>query len=148
MNTTHTIDAHDVQQGLAALKEKGYVVFENAMGDEDLRHFLSEYDRIMAHERDHPFDPGDGPPSGDDDEMAEYLADAYKIDEDELARVLKRIRHTRAQNHGTPWPVPAEPAGPLVSVQNAFNDVPIHLFEASVKIGTVFFPERDYPPFL
>ena len=119
MNTTQTLGAHQVQQGLESLKQTGYVIFENVLRGDDLQHFMSEYDRIMAYERDHPFDPGDGPSLPDDDQMTKYLADAYKIDEDELARVLKRIRHTRAENHGTPWPVPAE------KVSHSFLQMPI-----------------------
>ena len=119
MNATRTLDAHDIQPGLASLREKGYVVFENVISDDDLQQFSSQYDRIMVHERDHPFDPGDGPPAPDDDEMAKYLADAYKIDDNELARVLKRIRHTRAENHDTPWPVPAE------KVSHSFLQMPL-----------------------
>lgn len=119
MNEANTLNIHSAQEGLEFLKQNGYVIFENVLSDEDLQKFSSAYDDIMAYERDHPFDPGDGPPSADDEAMAKYLVGAYKIDDDELARVMKRIRHTRAENHDTPWPVSAE------KVSHSFLQMPL-----------------------
>ena len=40
--------------------------------------------------------------------MEAYLKDSYQISEAEQARLMRRIRHSRAQNQGTPWPVPLQ----------------------------------------
>ena len=59
------------KDALDSLMQAGYVVIENVLGNEELRHFSSAYDDIMTQEREAPFDPGDGPESPDDMEMVE-----------------------------------------------------------------------------
>ena len=39
------------------------------------------------------------------DQLESYLSESYTVSREELTRLLQRIRHTRAANHGTPWPV-------------------------------------------
>jgi hypothetical protein len=92
MNTFKAADRNR-KDALDSLMQTGYVVIENVLGNEDLRHFSSAYDDIMAREKEAPFDPGDGPESPDDGEMADYLGQAYKIDQTEIDRLMKRIRH-------------------------------------------------------
>ena len=93
---------------LEHLKEHGYVVFEGMLSEEVRERITSSFDDILAREREAPFDPGDGPGSPDDEAMREYLERSYHPSDDELERVMKRIRWTRAQNQGMPWPVGAD----------------------------------------
>lgn len=90
------------------LKDRGYVVIEGMLPKDELEQISDEVDEILALEREHPFEPEDGPSSPDDAAMEEYMAKSYKISDAEHARVMRRIRHSRAESYGTPWPVPPE----------------------------------------
>ena len=87
------------------LLEQGFVVIENVLGSNELGRATAEIDRIMACERSDPIVSGDGPARSDDNATAVFLRKNYSIDEPELQRMLRRIRHTRARNLDTPWPV-------------------------------------------
>ncbi|MBP87952.1 MAG: hypothetical protein CMJ64_14715 [Planctomycetaceae bacterium] len=87
------------------LLENGFVVIENVLCSEELECLTNEVNRIMAGERSDPIVAGDGPERADDEEIATFLRSNYSICDDELQRMLSRIRHTRAQNLDTSWPV-------------------------------------------
>ena len=116
-------EARQGTQVLSYLEEHGVAVIESMLTPKELERYRNDLDEIMARERDVPFDPGDGPECPDDAAMEAYLAKSYRINEAELARMMKRIRHTRAQNHGTPWPVEA------TRVNHSFLHVPTLLDE-------------------
>lgn len=97
----------DLQDAVNHLREHGFAVIESMLDEENLSEVRQSIDEMMAAERAAPFDPGDGPSSADDEAMEAYMAGAYKVSKAERARILKRIRHTRAENHNTPWPVEA-----------------------------------------
>jgi ectoine hydroxylase-related dioxygenase (phytanoyl-CoA dioxygenase family) len=63
-------------------------------------------DDLCARERSFPYDPGDGPPATEDSQIEGFLSRSYLLTDIELARTMRRIRYTRAQNLGTSWPVP------------------------------------------
>jgi hypothetical protein len=115
-----TNDEHR-QKALQHLGEQGFAVIESILTDAELREIRQAVEEIMAREREAPFDPGDGPTTQDDAAMEAYLAEAYKVSTAELARIVKRIRHTRAQSHGTPWPVNAS------QVNHNFMHIPLLL---------------------
>ena len=109
------------QEALQHLGEHGFAVIESMLTDVELREIRQAVEEMMACEREAPFDPGDGPTTQDDAAMESYLAEAYTASKAELARIVKRIRHTRTQNHGTPWPVNAS------QVNHNFMHIPLLL---------------------
>ena len=115
-----TIDGHR-QEALQHLGEHGFAVIESMLAEDELREIRQAVDEMMAREREAPFDPGDGPATPDDAAMEAYLGKAYKVSKAELARIMKRIRHARAGNHGTPWPVDA------AQVNHNFMHIPLLL---------------------
>ena len=115
-----TSDGHQ-EEIFHHLREHGFAVIESMLTDEELGEIRQAVEEMMARERQAPFDPGDGPASEDDVDMEAYLAEAYKISAAELSRNMKRIRHARAQNRGTPWPVEAS------QVHHNFMHVPLLL---------------------
>ena len=114
-------NAEDREEVLEHLGEHGFAVIKSLLTDAELRNIRNAVEEIMAGEREAPFEPGDGPATQDDAAMEDYLAQAYKVSDAELKRVMKRIRHTRAQNHGTPWPVNAP------QVNHNFMHIPLLL---------------------
>lgn len=117
-----TFDAvNDQQQILSHLHDQGYVVTRGLIDSAELQRISDSYDELMTREREMPFIPVDGPPTATDAEMEAYLAGAYKVSDAELARTMRRIRHTRAENYGTPWPVAAE------KVNHSFLHIPLLL---------------------
>ena len=103
MNTTTAVDTESV---LTHLTEQGYAVLEGVLSASDLQELRDRFDEIMTREREAPFLPGDGPSTLDDAALEEFFASSYTVSKAELARLMQRARYTRAQNHGTPWPVP------------------------------------------
>lgn len=115
-----TNEAHR-KEALEHLGEHGFAVIESMLTDAELQEIRSAVEEMMTRERESPFDPGDGPQTDDDAAMEAYLAEAYKLSNAELVRVVKRNRHARAQNHGTPWPVEAS------QVNHNFMHIPLFL---------------------
>ncbi len=95
----------DFEAALAHLNEHGYVVLKNVLPAEKVVALREAVDTLFAQEKENPFDPGDTASAPEDAEMEAYLAESYPVSEAELARLMRRVRHTRFLNHGTPWPV-------------------------------------------
>lgn len=89
------------------LNEDGFVVIEGLLPAATVADLKARADRIMAHERDHPFDPGDGPGLPGDERYCTSL-NIFEADRAEQERVIRRIRADRARAFDTPWPVPPE----------------------------------------
>ena len=106
--TAYSATDLDLESALGYLNEHGYVVIEGLLGQTELEQVRGEIEDIYAREREAPFDPGDGDETPDDAALEEYLFTGYKITEAERDRLMRRIRHTRELNHGTPWPVPPQ----------------------------------------
>ncbi len=69
-------------------------VVENLVDRATIADLKARVDRLLAHERAHPFDPGDGPAlPTDDGYCSEY--GPFVADKDEAERVKKRIRADR-----------------------------------------------------
>ncbi len=94
----------DVGPARLHLKKHGYAVIENLIDRETAAKLKARVELMLGHEREHPFDPGDGPalPS-DDGYCSEY--GPFVADKGEAERVKKRIRADRAREFNTPWPV-------------------------------------------
>ena len=90
------------------LLEQGYVVLEGVVPPHRVEKLRARVDEILTRESEHPFEPEDGPEGEQDQEIEEFLRGGYAVSEAELARIMRRVRHTRARNRGTPWSVPAE----------------------------------------
>ena len=123
-NVTTRYDASKNQHQAAAvehLQEHGYVIWEGMLSKHELQRITSDVEEILVRERETPFEPGDGPESPDDEAVRAYLADSYQSSEEEIARAMKRIRFTRAQNYATPWPVKAD------QVNHNFLHIPLLL---------------------
>lgn len=95
----------DLAEVARQLSREGYVVLESLLDRPELEELQFDIDDLLAREREEPFDPGDGPPATEDAEIESFLAESYLLSMEELARTMRRIRHTRAQNYNTPWPV-------------------------------------------
>ena len=95
----------DPKAAVNYLLEHGYVVVENMLEGGELEKLRSDVADIFASAREEPFAPGDGPAAPGDDELDAYMAESYMISDAERERVMKRIRHTRQEHMGTPWPV-------------------------------------------
>ena len=95
----------DFEAALTHLNEHGYVVLKNILPVEKVAAFREAVDSLFDQERENPFDPEEAPSAPEDAEIEAYFAEGYPVSEAELARLMRRIRHTRLLNHGTPWPV-------------------------------------------
>lgn len=102
-----------IDDALFHLGEYGHVVLENVLSQEEVIRIRDNVDDVAAQERQTPFEPGDGPAMSQDRALEEFLSDSYTVDRTELQRLLKRIRFTRAQSAGTPWPVKASEVSKL-----------------------------------
>lgn len=107
MSSSRALAASSADSARERLNADGFVVIEGLLPRETVRDLKQRVDAILAHERAHPFDPGDGPAAPGDErycgEYGPFLADAT-----EQARVMRRIRADRAREFNTPWPVPPE----------------------------------------
>ena len=97
-----------LQETLAHLSERGYAVIENALDADEVAHYRALLDELFERERRQPWSPEDGPAGPDDAQIEQFLRQSYDVSQTELARLMRRIRHTRALNRDTPWPVPPE----------------------------------------
>ena len=89
----------------AHLLEHGYVVLDGLIGADEVARLRASLDVLMARERTEPFDPGDGPAYAGEDEHVASLAGYWRPNVTERERLRRRLRHTRAENFDTPWPV-------------------------------------------
>ena len=78
------------------LAEQGYVVLQGVLSIAELQEIRAIVDEFLAREKEHPFEPEDGPPSTDDVATEKFFSDSYTVSRAELGRVMRRIRHTRA----------------------------------------------------
>jgi hypothetical protein len=88
------------------LADRGYTILEGVLTRSELEEIRSRLDELCAQEKGHPDEPEDGRSFPEDNAIEEFLAASYVLTKAELARTMRRIRHTRARNLDTPWPVP------------------------------------------
>ena len=107
----------------AQLSKQGFVVLEGLLEPDLLAELRSVLADLFARERETPYDPGDGPARPQDAEIRAYLAASYAVSDSELDRMLRRIRHTRAQNFDTAWPVELRKLNKtFIHIPNLFDD--------------------------
>ena len=102
---THRISTGQLESALTQLSQHGYAVIEGVLTKDEIQHYRGLAAELFERERREPFEPEDGPALPGDADIEVYLKESYRISEAEQARLMRRIRHTRAQNRGTPWPV-------------------------------------------
>lgn len=138
-------DATNIDQDavLDHLMEHGYVVVENMLVGDDLEEIKGAIAQQFAKERENPFDPGDGPEGLQDVEIREYFRENYTISEAELDRLMRRIRHPRAENMDTPWPVgPSELNKCFLHVPTVFD------YDDSPRIWNIPAKLKETPKFI
>ncbi len=89
----------------AKLLEHGYVVLEELISADQATRLRVGLEALMARERAEPFEPGDGPAYAGEHEHATRYAQDWRPSAAEQERLRRRLRHTRAENFDTPWPV-------------------------------------------
>ncbi len=102
------LELQTMNSTLDRLHEDGYAVVENVLSSEQVDQLRDTVDRLFEQERQAPFEPDDGPPLEGDDAIEAFLAAGYTASAEELSRIMQRIRRSRARDHATPWPVPAD----------------------------------------
>ncbi len=99
----------NVETAKSQLALQGYALIEGVLDNREVEALRDVMEEIFEHERQNPYDPGDGQALPDDDVMEKYIRESYSTtSKQELARVMRLIRHTREENHHTPWPVPPD----------------------------------------
>ena len=96
----------DVESAVHHLNEDGYILVEGMLNRDEVEEIRGEADDLMARERENPWLPEDGPKHPSDVDYREWVAKSYPVSEAELDRMMRRMRHSRALNLDTPWPVP------------------------------------------
>ena len=100
------MDATAVATGAQAkLLEHGYVVLEGLVSADEVARLRASLEELMARERAAPFQPEGGPAYAGEDEHATRFAQDWRPNAAEQERMRRRLRHTRAENFDTPWPV-------------------------------------------
>ena len=89
----------------AHLLEHGYVVLEGLLSAAEVARLRASLEALMEQERAVPFEPGDAQAYAGEDEHVAYVARYWRPNDAERERIRRRLRHTRAQNFDTPWPV-------------------------------------------
>ncbi len=88
------------------LLEHGYVVLEGLISADELTRLRVALGGLMARERAEPFEPGDGPAYAEEEHATRYAQKTWaRQSASENERLRRRLRHTRAENFDTPWPV-------------------------------------------
>ena len=104
------------------LNQEGYAILGGVLEAKQLSQWRSLLDELLIQERETPFEPQDGPTRPEDAELEAYLAQSYAVSPEELSRVMRRIRHTRASSYDTPWPLrPREMNKTFLHIPNLFD---------------------------
>ena len=80
-------------------------MLEGVLSRAELDAIRGQVDDVFTTERKTPFDPDGGQSNSDDESIEAFVAENYTVGEAELARIIRRVGHTRAENLHTPWPV-------------------------------------------
>jgi ectoine hydroxylase-related dioxygenase (phytanoyl-CoA dioxygenase family) len=97
----------DAATALERLNADGYVVIEDLVDRSTVGDLRERVERLLRHERDHPFDPGGDRAAGDDQGAAAHFAEIWELSDEEGERLARRNRHRQAEEFDTPWPVSA-----------------------------------------
>jgi len=118
MTTTITAEAGP-EAALDRLLTDGYVVVEGALDASATTELSERVQRLLDHERAHPFDPGPDAPRPDPERSSWYQR-IWDVDDDEQVRLSQRLARQQLEEFDTPWPVPNE------DVCISFIHIPTH----------------------
>jgi ectoine hydroxylase-related dioxygenase (phytanoyl-CoA dioxygenase family) len=99
------VNEAQIQAALEHLLEHGYAILPGVLDAAELSVLRQQTDAVLETERAYPFEPEDGPVAPEDEAIEDFLAQNYTVSQAELARLMRRVRHTRASQYNTPWPV-------------------------------------------
>jgi ectoine hydroxylase-related dioxygenase (phytanoyl-CoA dioxygenase family) len=92
---------------LDRLLTDGYAVIEGVLDRETTDNLQDRVQRLLDHERAHPFDPGPNAPRPDA-ATSEWYANIWELSDEERDRLAQRLTLRQNEEFNTPWPVPAE----------------------------------------
>jgi ectoine hydroxylase-related dioxygenase (phytanoyl-CoA dioxygenase family) len=102
-----TITEDTARTVLDRLLTDGYAVIEGVLDRETTFDLQERVQRLLDHERAHPFDPGPDAPRPDA-ATSEWYANIWELSEDERDRLAQRLTLRQREEFDTPWPVPAK----------------------------------------
>ncbi len=94
--------AEDLSSPREQLLQQGYVVLKGVVPPHRVEELKARVDEILTRESEHPFEPADGPEGEQDRETEEFLRSSYSVSEAELARIMRRTRHTSSNSTKRP----------------------------------------------
>ncbi len=102
-----TITGSTAQTALDCLLADGYAVIEGVLDPATTFELQDRVQRLLDHERAHPFDPGPDAPHPDA-ATSEWYANIWELSDDERDRLAQRLTLRQREEFDTPWPVPAQ----------------------------------------
>ncbi|MGZ4672472.1 MAG: phytanoyl-CoA dioxygenase family protein [Ilumatobacteraceae bacterium] len=134
----------DVAEALRKLNADGYVVIENLLPNPTVSFLRDRVEEILAYERDHPVDPGDSAVTNDHVDEVDF--EYWRSDDDEIARMKRRIRRRQADEFDTPWPVRAdEVCISFIHIPSLFDDGRSQRIFNLINKDTAFAPLVEHP---
>ena len=116
------IDSTDISAAAEQLQRDGYLVANGVLDRTEVDEWRQVLDDLFAHERSAPYEPGDGPTQPEDEEIETFIGETYPVSPEELQRIMRRVRYTRAKNYDTSWPVgPREINKSFLHIPNLFD---------------------------
>jgi ectoine hydroxylase-related dioxygenase (phytanoyl-CoA dioxygenase family) len=137
----------EVAEALERLNADGYVVINNLLPKATVVDLRDRVERILAHERDHPVDPGES--SISHDQVGEIDFEYWHSSDDEIERMKRRIRHRQAEEFDTPWPVRAdEVCISFIHIPTLFDDGRSQRIFNLINKDIAFAPLVEHPVML
>ena len=134
----------DAGEALERLNADGHVVLENLIPRDTVADLRDRVERILAHEREHPVDPGDSTISVD--QVGDIDFEYWRSGDEEIARMKNRIRQRQAQEFDTPWPVRAdEVCISFIHIPSLFDDGRSQRIFNLINKDVAFAPLVEHP---
>jgi ectoine hydroxylase-related dioxygenase (phytanoyl-CoA dioxygenase family) len=134
----------EAADALEHLNADGFVVIENLLPRHTVDDLRDRVERILAYERAHPVDPGETAITLD--QVGDVDFEYWRSDDDEIARMKRRIRHRQAEEFDTPWPVRAdEVCISFIHIPSLFDDGRSQRIFNLINKDTTFAPLVEHP---
>ena len=126
------------------LNADGHVVIENLIPKSMAADLRDRVERILERERAHPADPGDSDISVD--QVADLDFTLWRMGDDEIERLKRRIRRRQLDEFDTPWPVPAdEVCISFIHIPSLFDDGRSQRIFNLINKDVAFAPLVEHP---
>jgi Phytanoyl-CoA dioxygenase (PhyH) len=102
-----TITGRTPKAVLDCVLTDGYAVIEGVLDRETTCDLQDRVQRLLDHERAHPFDPGPNAPRPDA-ATSEWYTNIWELSDEERDRLAQRLTLRQNEEFDTPWPVPVE----------------------------------------